>query len=121
MNVPSLLRMSVSAHAVFVGLLAMFAGRSGVLLGLVLLAHRVVLLRLMMMMCGSVVVCGSEVMVFARRMMLRFLRHWEVSPWNRSDGTDVRYIETRLGVGRQRRTQHLNKCTCAVPVPTGGL
>jgi hypothetical protein len=45
MNVPSLLRMSVSAHAVFVSLLAMFAGRSGVLLGLFLLAHRVVLLR----------------------------------------------------------------------------
>jgi hypothetical protein len=72
--------MSVSAHAVFVSLLAMFAGRSCVLLGLFLLAHRVVLLGLMMMMCGSVVVRGGEVMVFTRRMMLRLLRHWDVSP-----------------------------------------
>jgi len=67
--------MSVRAHAVFVSLLAMFAGRGCVLFGFFLLAHRMVLLGLMMMMCGSVVVRGGKVMVFTRRMMLRFMRH----------------------------------------------
>jgi hypothetical protein len=61
----------------------MFAGRSCVLLGFFLLAHRVVLLGLMMMMCGSVVVRGGEVMVFTRRMMLRFLRHCDLAPRDR--------------------------------------
>ena len=35
-----------------------------------------VLLGLMVMMGGSVVMRGGEVMVFTRRMMLRFMRHW---------------------------------------------
>jgi hypothetical protein len=67
--------MSERARAVLVGLLAMFASRSCVLLGFFLLAHRMVLLGLMMMMGGSVVVRGGEVMVFTRWMMLRFIRH----------------------------------------------
>lgn len=66
--------MSVSAPAVFMNLLAMLAGHSRVLLGFFLLAHRMVLLGLMMM--GGSVVCGSKVMVFTRRTMLRFMRHW---------------------------------------------
>jgi hypothetical protein len=76
--------MGVSAHTVFVSVLAMFAGRSCVLLGLFLLAHRVVVFRLMMMMCGSVVVRGGEVMVFTCRMMFRFFRHCDVVPWDRT-------------------------------------
>jgi hypothetical protein len=101
----------------------MFAGRSCVLLGFFLLAHRVVLVGLMMMVCGSVVVRGGKVMVFTRRMMLRFVRHWEASPSDRSEENRRSiYIETKPGcVSRQRRTQHLDKCTPAVAVPIIGL
>ena len=65
--------MSVRAHAVFVTLLAMFAGRSCMLLGFFLLAHRMVPLGLMMM-GGSMMASGGEVMVFTRRVMLGFMR-----------------------------------------------
>lgn len=78
----SLVRMSVSIRAVFVRLLAMFARRACVVLGFFVFAHRVMMLGLMVMMCGSVMVRGGEVMVFTRgMMMLRFLRHRNVSPW----------------------------------------
>jgi hypothetical protein len=55
----------------------MFVGRSCVLLGFFVLAHRVVMLGLMMMMRGGMVVRGGEVVVFTRRMSLRFFRHWD--------------------------------------------
>jgi hypothetical protein len=39
------------------------------------LADRLVMLGLTMMMCSNMVVRSGELMVFTRRMMLRFLRH----------------------------------------------
>ena len=67
----------MSSRAVFVGLLAMFVGRNCVLLGFFVLAHRVVMLGLMMMMRGGMVVRGGEVVVFTRWMSFRFFRHWD--------------------------------------------
>ena len=55
-------------------------GRSCVLLGFFVLAHRMVMLGLMMMMRGGMVVRGGDVMVFTRRMRFRFFRHQDVSP-----------------------------------------
>jgi hypothetical protein len=54
------MRMSVSIRGMFVGELAMFRSCS--------LAHRVMVLRLMMMMCGSMVVSGRLLMMLRRRM-----------------------------------------------------
>jgi hypothetical protein len=53
----------------FVGELAMFVSGGCVLLGLVMLAKIVVMGRLMMMMCGSVMVSGRLVVVLTRRML----------------------------------------------------
>ena len=53
----------------FMGKLAMFKSRSGVLLRLFVLAKIVVMGRLMMMMCGGVMVSGRLVMMLARRML----------------------------------------------------
>jgi hypothetical protein len=57
----------------------MFVGRSCVLLGFFVLAHRVVMLGLMVVMRGSMVMRGGQVMVLTRRMV-RLLRHWDMSP-----------------------------------------
>jgi hypothetical protein len=48
----------MGCRGMFVSKLAMFVGRSRVLLGFIMLAHRVVMLSLMMMMGGGVVVSG---------------------------------------------------------------
>jgi hypothetical protein len=47
----------------------MFVGRSCVLLGFFVLAHRVVMLSLMVVMRGSMVMRGGQVMVLTRRMV----------------------------------------------------
>jgi hypothetical protein len=56
------------------GKLAMFFGCGGVLLRLFVFAELVMMGRLMMMMCGGVVVSGGSVVMLAR-WMLRGLGH----------------------------------------------
>jgi hypothetical protein len=63
------MRMTLCGRAVFVSVLAMFVGRSCVLLGFFVLAHRVVMLGLMVVMRGSMVMRGGQVMVLTRRMV----------------------------------------------------
>jgi hypothetical protein len=65
----SFVRMTVGSRGMFVGKLAMFESRSGVLLRLFVLAKIVVMGRLMMMMCGGVMVSGRLVMMLTRRML----------------------------------------------------
>jgi len=52
----------------FVSEVAMFESRGCMLLGVVMLAKIVVMGRLMMMMCGGVMVSGRLVMMLPRRM-----------------------------------------------------
>jgi hypothetical protein len=53
----------------FVGKLAMLESRSGVLLSLFVLAKTVMMGRLMVMMCGSMVVSGRLMVILTRRML----------------------------------------------------
>jgi hypothetical protein len=53
----------------FVSELAMFVSRGCVFLRLFVLAEIVVMGRLMMMMCGGVMVAGRLVMMLTRRML----------------------------------------------------
>jgi hypothetical protein len=53
----------------FVSELAMFVSRGGVFLRLFVLAKFVVMSRLMMMMCGGVMVSGCLVMMLTRWML----------------------------------------------------
>ena len=55
---------------VSVGLLAMFVGGGGVLLGLVMLTNRMMVGRLVVMVSRSTVVRGSIVMVLARGVLV---------------------------------------------------
>jgi hypothetical protein len=66
-----------------VGEFAMFLGRLRVMLGVFVFAHRVVMLRLMMVMRGGMVMTGRGVMVLGRWMF----RHLSVLPltWFESD------------------------------------
>jgi hypothetical protein len=57
-----------------VGKFAMFLGRRGVLLCLVMVAELMMMSRLMMVMRGGVMVRGGGVVMLARRMLGRF-RH----------------------------------------------
>jgi hypothetical protein len=66
--------MIVGSRSMFVGELAMFVSRSGVLLRLFVLAEIVMMGRLMVMMRGSVVVSGCPMVMLTRRM-LRCLCH----------------------------------------------
>jgi hypothetical protein len=62
------MRMSVGSGGVFVGKLAMFVSRSCVLLGLFVLAERMVMLGLNMVVRGSMVMTGRREMMLTRRM-----------------------------------------------------
>ena len=66
--------MTVGSRSMFVRELAMFDGRSCMLLRLFVLAEIVMMGRLMVMMRGGVVVSGRLVMMLTRRM-LRWLCH----------------------------------------------
>jgi hypothetical protein len=61
--------MTVGSRRVFVGGLAMFVSRSGVLLGVFVLAEFVMMVRLMVMMRGGMVVSGRQMVMLARRML----------------------------------------------------
>jgi len=65
----SLVRMTVRGCRVFVGSLTMSVSRSCVLLGLFVLAHFVMMPRLMVMMRGGGVVSGCLMVVLTRRML----------------------------------------------------
>jgi hypothetical protein len=62
------MRMSVGSGGVFVGKLAMFVSRSCVLLGLFVLAERMVMLGLNMVVRGGMVMSGRREMMLTRRM-----------------------------------------------------
>lgn len=68
---PSLMGMLSRARGVFVSTLTVFVRRSCVLLGLFVLADRVMMFCLMVMMRGGMVVSGGLVMMFTRRMCWR--------------------------------------------------
>ena len=70
--------MTVGSRGMFVRELAMFEGRSCVLLRLFVLAEIVMMGRLMVMMRGSVVVSG-RLMVMLTRRMLQYLCHLHYS------------------------------------------
>ncbi len=59
----------MGSRAMFVSELAMLVSRGSMLLGVVMLAEIVVMGRLMMMMCGGVMVGGRLVMMLTRRML----------------------------------------------------
>jgi hypothetical protein len=61
--------MTVGSGSMFVGKLAMFESRSGVLLRLFVLAEIVMMGRLMVMMRSGMVVSGRLVVMLARRML----------------------------------------------------
>jgi hypothetical protein len=63
------MRLSVGSRGMFVGELAMLVSRSCVLLGIFVLAERVVMLGLMMMMRRGVVVSGGQMMMLMRWML----------------------------------------------------
>jgi hypothetical protein len=65
----------VGSRGVFVGGLAVFVSRSRMLLGLFVFAKTVMMFRLMVVMCGGVVVSGGLVVMLTRRM-LRLLCHF---------------------------------------------
>ena len=75
----SFLRMIVGSRSMFVGELAMFVSRSGVLLRLFVLAEIVMMGRLMVMVRCSVVVSG-RLMVMLTRWMLQCLCHLILTP-----------------------------------------
>ena len=66
--------MTVGCRGVFVTGLAMCESRGCVLLGVFVLAEIVMMRRLMVMMCGGVVVSGRLMVMLASRM-LRWLCH----------------------------------------------
>ena len=68
------MRVRVSVRRMFVGKLAVLFSCRGVLLGLFMLADRVMVLRLMMVMRGRMMVSSCVVMVLTR-WMLRCLCH----------------------------------------------
>jgi hypothetical protein len=61
--------MAVGCRGVFVTGLAMFVSCSCVLLGVFVLAEIVMMRRLMVMMCGGVVVSGRLMVMLASRML----------------------------------------------------
>jgi hypothetical protein len=61
--------MTVGCRGVLVTGLAMFVSRSCVLLGVFVLAEIVMMRRLMVMMCGGVVVSGRLMVMLASRML----------------------------------------------------
>jgi len=69
--------MSVGGRALLVSVLAVFVRRGRVMLGVLMLAARVVMLRLVMVMRGGVVVRGRLVMMLGR-WMLGCLCHFDV-------------------------------------------
>jgi len=71
--------MTVGSRGMFVRELAMFDGRSGVLLRLFVLAEIVMMGRLMVMVRGSVMVSG-RLMVMLTRWMLHYLCHFTLTP-----------------------------------------
>jgi hypothetical protein len=75
----SFLRMTVGRRGMFVRELAMFDGRSRVLLRLFVLAEIVMMGRLMVMVRCSVVVSG-RLMVMLTRWMLQCLCHLMLTP-----------------------------------------
>ena len=75
----SFLRMTVGSRSMFVRELAMFDGRSCMLLRLFVLAEIVMMGRLMVMVRGSVVVSG-RLMVMLTRWMLHYLCHFTLTP-----------------------------------------
>jgi hypothetical protein len=58
----------VSSRRVLMGELAVFFGRRGVILRVLVLAEFVMMRRLMMVMSGGVVVRGGGLVMLARRM-----------------------------------------------------
>jgi hypothetical protein len=68
------MRMTVGSRGMFVGKLAMFESRRCVILRLFVLADIVMMGRLVVMMRGSVVVSGRQMVMLTRRM-LRCLCH----------------------------------------------
>jgi hypothetical protein len=63
------MRLSVGGRGMFVSELAMLVSRSCVLLGIFVLAERVVMLGLVMMMRRGVVVSGRQMMMLMRWML----------------------------------------------------
>jgi hypothetical protein len=61
--------MTVGSRGVLLGLSAMFVSRGCVLLGLFVLTEIVMMCRLMMMMCGGVMVSSRLMVMLARRML----------------------------------------------------
>ena len=61
--------MTVGCRGEFVTGLAMFVSRGCVLLGVFVLAEIVMMRRLMVMMCGGVVVSGRLMVMLASRML----------------------------------------------------
>jgi hypothetical protein len=70
------MRVRVSVCRMLVGKLAVLLSCRGVLLGLFMLADRVMVLRLMMVMRGRMMVSSCVVMVLTR-WMFRFLCHFD--------------------------------------------
>jgi hypothetical protein len=83
--------MTVGSRGMFVGKLAMFESRSCVLLRLFVLAEFVMMGRLMVMMCGSVVVSG-RLMVMLTRRMLRCLCHLRYSSLRENNRNIIVYF-----------------------------
>jgi uncharacterized membrane protein YedE/YeeE len=70
----------VGGRRVLIGEFAMFLGRRGVLLRLVMVAELMVMSRLMMVMRGGVVVRGGGLVMLARRMLGRFRHDFVLLP-----------------------------------------
>jgi hypothetical protein len=64
----SLVRVLVSRRGMLVGKLAVFFGRRGVILRVFVFAELIMMGRLMMVVCGGVVVSGGGLVMLARRM-----------------------------------------------------
>ena len=82
--------MFVSRRRMLMGEFAMFLGRRGVLLRLVMVAELMMMSRLMMVMRGGVVVSGGGVVMLARRMLGRFRHDFVLLPENATNRLSLR-------------------------------
>ena len=98
------MRVRVSVRRMLVGELAMLLSCRGVLLGLFMLADRVMMFRLMMVMRGRMMVSSCVVMVLAR-WMFRCLCHLDA------------LCMRRLGYKCRNRKSHQDNGCPACPVP----
>ena len=67
-SLKSLVRVFVSGRRMLAGKLAVFLGRRGVILRVFVFAELMMMGRLMMVVCGGVVVSGGGLVMLARRM-----------------------------------------------------